>query len=162
METWIKSFLEVVPGILKICAEILLLLGALKGVQIYKKRKEKNKDNAKTASDTLIDVDKLMQTYADNMRRASEDLEEARNSTTECKKQNRILLDEKYKLTHELNLKNVHIAATIQLINAHIEHCDYTVGDLKEFVVLLENSKGIAQFMQDFKGIAQRHGLYKP
>lgn len=165
MDQWQKDFLEVTIGISKRIAEILAVLatvfGTAKGFKWWKSKKNKNKENVATASETLIDVDKLMQTYAENMKRANDEANELRESNTECKKKNRILIDENYQVKHENGRKNLHIAATIQLINAHIKYCSDSTIDLKEFVILLQKDSTTGEFMQDFKGIAKRHGLYK-
>lgn len=152
-----QSLLEILPQIGKytlIVVSGIMADRGLKRLQAFRKRTQ-------TASETVIDVDKMIVTYTNNMAKSSKELEDERAKRIGIKKKYDELEEMYYKKSHECGRFATYVHGTIQLLNAHNKVCDCDNSDLVEYAILLERGPRSAEYIHGFENIAKRHGLYK-
>lgn len=152
-----QYFLDLLPQIgkyLLIALSGILADRGLKKIQAFRKKTQ-------AASETVIDVDKMIITYHLNMKRSSEALEEERGKRISIKKKYDELEVMYHNKAHESGRFATYTFGTIQLLKAHNKVCDCSNNDLAEYVHLLEKSPGRMEYIHGFEDIANRHGLYR-
>lgn len=154
---WLQSLFEILPNIGKYALIVLSGIMAdrgLKRLQAFRKRTQ-------AGSETVIDVDKMIQTYTVNMKKSSDMLEDEQKKRVSISKKYNELESKYHDQAHENGRLSTYNAGTLQLLNAHNQVCDCDNKDLIEYAELLEESPKMVEFIHRFEQIAKKHGLYR-